>query len=395
MNSTPNTPAPMPSGFFQNMSNFFFGKNEITNGITGFKSVKFYLVLALYLASTVILAHDAFFFSYGSFQWNQPILVVLTAFLVISTINWELLLTGKPEGANLLLQCVLVIPFAIFIARILGKPAAPQDANLTSWVAHYADEAGKLILPDFLIKPLEWAAAFFQNIWLLVLIVILEIALCFKGQKLKAGILCTFIAVIFIKSLSEIRHPGMFLLGTAFLFVGFALQACNYARLAYFEQVVDSMPMASDSRLLGTILRCMSIMYESEKMEERQFLQIVRSSYSPHGEYPEGDVKAIAGEISRKMIFEYSLVSLNGSKDGYFAYPKSSLFHANNLLYYISIIPRIAIISVIALLWLASPVDLIPDFLPFGGLDDAIIAILSTVVAKRSLVDIHAQGPKE
>jgi len=84
------------------------------------------------------------------------------------------------------------------------------------------------------------------------------------------------------------------------------------------------------------------------------------------------------------MLYEYSLITISATSSGYFATPDPELFNCSSLLQKIAVLPRMAVILVLAVLWLASPIDLIPDALPFGGVDDVVVAILSSTIVKKT-----------
>ena len=86
------------------------------------------------------------------------------------------------------------------------------------------------------------------------------------------------------------------------------------------------------------------------------------------------------------MYDEQRLIELRGNRGGTFLTPCPELGVENTLLRGVAEVPRLLFALFFALLWIVSPVDLIPDAIPFfGTLDDAAVAILAALSCGRTL----------
>ena len=89
-------------------------------GVSGFRAWRFWVVLLLYMGSFLCFVRDPFFQRAGVFSYQQGMVTLLLAFVIVATLCWEMMLFGPPRGANLLLQFAMCLPSFLFIARIVG-----------------------------------------------------------------------------------------------------------------------------------------------------------------------------------------------------------------------------------------------------------------------------------
>ena len=102
-------------------------------GVSGFRSWRFWVVLALYLVGFLLFARDPFFWRGGVFSYQQGMVTLLLAFVITASLCWEMMLFGPPRGANLLLQFAMCLPAFLFLARITASPSAPPpDVGVVS-----------------------------------------------------------------------------------------------------------------------------------------------------------------------------------------------------------------------------------------------------------------------
>jgi hypothetical protein len=92
-----------------------------TPGVDTLWSAKWIVVAAAYSLAIGFMAKDPWF-GERYFSWDQGVIVILLSFIVVSTLCFEWHLMGRPEGINILLQFLLMFPFALFLGRIIGKP---------------------------------------------------------------------------------------------------------------------------------------------------------------------------------------------------------------------------------------------------------------------------------
>ena len=71
--------------------------------------------------------------------------------------------------------------------------------------------------------------------------------------------------------------------------------------------------------------------------------------------------------------------------------PDYKLYNCDNILSHIAIFPRVTVILFLTIIFLLSPVDIIPDSLPLiGVLDDMALTVISFFATKNSL-EVHRE----
>ncbi len=373
--------------YLLSLKNHLFTPMEISNGITGFGSIKFYIALAFYIAAFLVLAYDPFFRAYGTFTYKQGMVSLLLGFIIIAALNWEFLIFGKPAGANLFLQLMQLFPFSLLCARLLAKPSQPPvPADLLGSIREFLETSRSFLfswVPD-------WIQDIFANWQISLLLVFILLIFCLRPLKLKIGALA-FLFFYVIASNVENRPSMNLFLGIILLAVGWWLQFCLYSKVIFFENMVRKLRSSSKCGEIfaRTVCRIMSYLYENQRISEETISQIVQTEYSHLQNYSGQDLKIISGEITRKMLFEYKLAELRCDSDGLFLYANPALSHYDGLLSWISVVPRVVLIFAIAVLWLVSPIDIIPDAIPIVGiLDDVTVSLISALAIKNSVKEL-------
>jgi len=80
--------------------------------------------------------------------------------------------------------------------------------------------------------------------------------------------------------------------------------------------------------------------------------------------------------ILQRLVHDHGLLILENTKEGTFLIPDLKRFETTNELAAICRWPRNCVVLFVALVWIVSPIDIIPDFMPLGVVDDAVIAYL-------------------
>ncbi len=361
---------------------------SLGGGIASARDPKFYAVALLYLGAFIAFAHDGFFQVEGVFLYQQGIVTLLLAFVLAATLNWELYLFGRPAGANLVLQFIAIFPWALFLARILGDPT-PQPlfpessglfADLLSTVEDFIHASGERFLPP-------WLVDIFANWKISLLAIICLFILSCRFLKLKLAGLIILLLIPLSQTLAAAPEPE-FLLGSLLFLFGLSWQFCRYDKTIFFENVIASLQISNgiDEALLRVVLNTMQRLFAgNQKLSEAHFLQMVKDAY-PSAAADDEEARALAAEITRKMVYSYNLVHIQGGSDGFFLLPNQRLYTYDSLLVSIAAVPRIVLMLITAVIWVLLPIDLIPDAIPFfGTLDDISVTILSTYVLKKSL----------
>ena len=368
---------------------WFSGGVSDDRGVASFTSPRFFAVLLFYLASCIILAMDPFFQRNGIFVYRQGIVTVFFAFVVTAALNWELLLFGRASGGNLLLQVMQIPPLTLLLARLIAFPSKPVvSSSFFEELKQFARTADKKALDIFGAIP-DWLRDLFSN-WRISLcfILVLMILSC-RNLRVKIASLISLL-VIFLASLLEDKgwFSSYLVAGALLLALGYMFQFCRYDRVVFFENAVRRIARTGtcDSLLASVMLSVLSDFYESGRVSRQQLLQRVQSVYAQDQALNGGDLQLIAGEIVRKMVYEFNLAEVHSNADGEFLAPQPGLFRYDNLLGMIAVVPRVMLTFVFCMLWILFPIDLIPDGIPFFGvLDDMTVTLISCFVFQRSI----------
>lgn len=372
-----------------NIFSLLWTPGEYHNGINSFKDWKFYLVLILYAASFLIFAHDKFFHTdNGAFLYTQGIVTLTLSLVVCASFTWELTLFGKPTGANLLLQTVVMLPFALMNARLLANPSMPSEP--TGEFTQIIKQIKGVIAQEMPEMLPEWVIDLFANGRITVLFILILFILCLRNLTLKTGGIIFIYIVLFFNRIAGESSLGHLIFGTILLIVGLSMQFCRYDKLVYWENVIrrfQTSPTAG-KELFSVMLSIMDKLSSGKPISEPNYTQIVRSVYSSSGiKLADNEANQTAASICREMIYTYNMVSLKNDNDGIFLHVDPLLFRDENLLCAVATFPRVIFALVFAFLWIFMPFDLIPDALPFiGTLDDVTVAVLSGIVVHNSML---------
>ena len=390
------------SGIWRDVGNWLTNPRNVSKGVATWKCWSFWLALACYTGSFLLIVRDPFFQERYHFVL-RCIFPFLVAFFLLAAINWELLLTGAPKGANLLLHIMMIPPVTLLFARMLLAPEAPVEDGPFSWFTRtlgfmlaealdsFADLLNLLVakLPTLLKDTLT-------HPWLALLLIVFLTILSIRNHYLRISAI-VFILVTMLGGLLTSGGDCTYSIGSLLLFgMGFWFQWNPYRKLIYHLNVIKRLKIMrtpADRRFFDAVLTVMNRLFESPGMDNQRLLHIVKQVYAPNGiEFEENDLKLLAGEITRRMVEDLELVSIEmtGCRICIFALPQ--LYHCNETLANITSFARLFAVALIAFLWTIMPFDIIPDFIPFFGLlDDIAVNALSLVIGKRCL----QQRPKK
>ena len=368
---------------------WFSGGVSDDRGVSTFTSPRFFAVLLFYLASFIILALDPFFQRNGIFVYRQGIVTVFFAFVITAALNWEMLLFGRASGGNLLLQIMQLPPLTLLLARLIAFPSKPViPSSLAEKVKQFVMDADKALFDIAGAIP-DWLRDLFSNWRISLCFILVLMVLSCRNLRVKIATLISLL-VIFLASLLEAKgwFSSYLVAGALLLGIGYVFQFCRYDRVIFFENAVRRIARTGtcDSLLASVMLSVLSDFYESGRVSRQQLLQRVQSVYAQDRALNGGDLQLIAGEIVRKMVYEFNLAEVHSNADGEFLAPQPGLFRYDNLLGMIAVVPRVMLTLVFCLLWILFPIDLIPDGIPFFGvLDDMTITLISCFVFQRSV----------
>ena len=362
---------------------FFTPYSEVNNISTCF-CWRFWLILGCYLAAFLLVIRDPYFLS-GNHVILMDLIPFVLAYVIAAAVNWEMQFTGKPTGANLVLQTVQMVPFAVLLARILGNQTPSADngnfwSTIFTGVKHQVQ--GLLLgLDAWFPRPL---LEMFAHPWMLLLLLAVLFALCFRSRGLRLSAIMLMLVISIVSMLTVQSQPSVwFWLALVCFAVGLAMHWCDYHPIGYARNVCLRLKHSEDARFFTVILEAMEKMREGKTLNFVQFGQIVRRNYSPDGEYNDEELALMSREICRRMVDDYGLVVIAVNSAGTTMRPTPEILGNDEILTKSTLILRMATVGLVALVWTLMPVDPIPDAVPVVGvLDDLAIFAFSMFAGK-------------
>jgi hypothetical protein len=300
--------------------------------------------------------------------------VGILAFLVVAGFCWESYLLGRPSGINLILQFLLIVPLTLLIGRIAGLPPAPEVSygflgQLKDYVLHVKDEIG---LGS--IMPL-WIQDIFRNPAILLLILFTAIAFTQQKSSRRFALIVVAFLIPAMQTLAHDPRPSiLFGIGCLAMIVGIVLQYSRYATLVGQQNILQRLHAVDDRAELTCSLRISKRAAEDGYVTEDGVLAVVQRQYI---KFDPSTVRAIAQTISQRLVREHRVLQLHGDERGFFLIPHRDIFKIDSIFDEIAIWIRKILITGLVILWLISPIDLLPDSIPIlGALDDALISLV-------------------
>ena len=356
-------------------------------GVASMTALRFFAVLFLYIAALIVIARDPFFQHNGIFVYRQGIVTVFFAFVLTASLNWEMLLFGRVAGGNLILQLMQLPALTLLLARLTAfpsKPIGPKGILQNLFQYLHSVEQDTLNLTGSVPA---WLSDLVGNWRISLCFMLILFFLSFRNLQLKLGLLLSILIILFGSAIAQ--GLSIWLIGgTVLLIAGYTFQFCRYDRVIFFENAVRRIARSGpcDSLLSSVMFSVLSAFYENGRVSRQQLLQLIQGVYAENYPLHGNDLQLIAGEIVRKMVYQYGLAQVHFSSEGEFLAPNPRLFRYDNLLGMAAIAPRLLLTASFAIVWIMLPVDLIPDGIPlFGVLDDAVVALISGFALQKAL----------
>lgn len=355
-------------------------------GIKSFRDWRFYLVAFLLSGSLLCLIYDSYFIADEEFKYCQGTVVLLMALTIAAAFLWETPIFGKPAGANLLLQAFSILPFGLLMARLCAADGKSSQELTAPNLAGFWEPMGNALTKTLEIIP-EWIRDLVSN-WQITLLFLLVLGiLCLRSIQLRTGAIGLVLLLLFAHQFTRGGNLMNLTVSALLLMTALSFMFSRYDKVSYYENILKRLRRSKTlgAEELRAVLLVMEQLERKKRLSDGNFRQIVKDCYMVNGAYTENELNMISGELAKRMIHNHDLVSLRNDSEGIFLFPDPLLFQDDNLLSSIAVVPRIAFVSVFAILWVIMPVDLIPDALPLvGTLDDIAVMILSGIVIQSS-----------
>lgn len=346
-----------------------------TPGVDTLWSGKWLIVALAYSLAVGLMARDPWF-GERYFAWNQGVIVILLSFIVISTLCFEWHLMGRTEGINVLLQFLLMFPFALFLGRIIGKPwnYSGQTGLLGKAAGFIKATLNASGISGLIPRPLQ---ELFASPGLAVFMLFICAALSFGHRKAtRIGLLLTAVLIPLAGSLSYSPRPSpLFLLGVGLMLFGAALQFLDVNKYVCDLNILTRLKHVDDEAERKCSIRIAKRAFEDGRVTEQTVLETVRRCYSDQHNFEPDSIPLIARSLSHRLVHEHGLLSVHLSSDGLFLAPAKNLYVYDSLLAEVALWPRSIILGGIAIIWWLSPLDIIPDAAPIVGTIDDILVL--------------------
>jgi hypothetical protein len=345
-------------------------------GIVGIYDPKWIFVALCYIVAIVFMGQDPW---YGDkqFTYNQGIFVGILAILMVAGFCWESYLLGRPNGINLILQCLLIVPVALLIGRIAGLPSAPEESygflgQLKDYLISIKDAIGfGSIVP-------QWIQDVFRNPGILLLIFFTSIAFTQKRPSRRFALIVVAFLIPSMQTLAHDPKPTLsFGIGFLAMVAGIALQYSRYDRVVGQQNILHRLHAVADQFELTCSLRISKRAIEDGIISEDGVLAVVHREYSKRFDFNAVTVRGIAQAVSHRLVREHRILELHGDERGLFLIPHPNIFKIDSIFDEIAIWIRKIILTGLAFIWLISPIDLFTDSIPIlGAIDDALITLV-------------------
>ena len=203
---------------------YFTEPYQFRKGVESWKCWRFWIILACYTASLLLIAHDPMFLE--QYRFNiRSIFPLILAYILGATLHWEFLFTGSPHGANFLLQCAMFPSFGFLFMRCLVSPTTATSTN-SFWGTIWTSLTSPITsLSNTLLKETPvFLREIFTHPWLCLLLLGCLILLSLRNRVLKVSALMFCGVISFCGMLSLPGDKSYFILAVILLLVGLYLQ---------------------------------------------------------------------------------------------------------------------------------------------------------------------------
>jgi hypothetical protein len=345
-------------------------------GVAGIYDPKWIFVALCYIAAIALMGQDPW---YGDrqFTYNQGIFVGILAFLIVTGFCWESYLLGRPNGINLVLQFLLIIPLALFIGRIAGLPPAPEASygflgQIKDYISQLKDEIG-----FGSIVPL-WIQDVFRNPGILLLIFFTSVAFTQQKSSRRFALIVVAFLIPSMQTVSHVPGPSIqFGIGCLAMITGIVLQYSRYGYIVGQQNILNRLHAVDDRSELICSLRIANRAADDGYITEDGVLAVVHREYGKTLDLDPLTVRGIAQALSYRLVREHRVLELHGDERGFFLVPYPNIFKIDSIFSEIAVWIRKIILTGLVVIWLISPIDFFPDGIPIiGALDDALIALV-------------------
>jgi hypothetical protein len=342
------------------------------------------VVLVLYVGAARLMIRDPWF-SGEMFLWRQSSILVILGLLVVLTMAFEWHLLGVAKRLNLLAQLVLAYPFTIFLARLLGRPwnEGGSDSLLARVFGLARTAAETFGLTSFI--PAWLADAFASPGTTLVLLAFCLVTVVCQSPAARIGGTVTLMLVPLAVACAQPPFPSRwFLVGLACMVAGMWLQYADVTKYYRDRTILDRLRHVTDEAARRASLRLVTRAWDSGRLGEATAEGIVRQVYAGMPRDASSSPRAAeTRDITRLLVHDlvttHGLLDVRHNTEGIFLVPAADAAGHDEVLEQVARFPRIVLVTILAIVWVLMPVDLLPDAIPLvGAIDDVVIMSLAS-----------------
>jgi hypothetical protein len=345
-------------------------------GVNRLFSWQWYLVASCFYGAFCLMAFDPWF-GRSQFHYGFSLISMLIAYVLLVTLFFDMKLFGRNQGANLFLQISFFFPLMLFVARILGRPGpdVEQRFSVLRVVRETLSQANLFVFggefPPRIIVEILTSPATAITMGLLFAGTAIP-----KSRALKGGIiLMVILGALFGTVASETTPSLSWFLGVALMIFGLTWMRHDVVSVQDDFVMVSILRDIDDAAEYKASLKLCNNALKDGPLTLNTALDIVAEIYQG---YTPAEVGYIAETLCTRLIERYKLLELIHAEDKKLV-PGRAFDSQPGLFEVAALLPRDIVIIVIAIVWIVSPLDLIPDAIPFIGLlDDMCIAYLGT-----------------
>jgi hypothetical protein len=343
-------------------------------GVSGL-GMKFGLVFLLYAFAFAFMGKDPWYGAY-EFEWTQGVIALLISFFVVTTLafDWEIL--GTTKGPNCLLSLILMIPFSLFTGRIMGKNVHSEfEMSLLGGALDQVKNLSGFLGLTSMIP--NWMQEVFSSPGTALILLGVCGALAVRNKIAQKGLLLSALLLPFLTSFAyEPKVSYWFVGGMLFMFCGIAIQYLDMNRYHWSAVIISSFENVLDVAERESLIRVMEYVRKHGRMTDKALYAIISRCYRDQHQIADADFYHISLGIAQRLVAEHGLLKMHTTNDGQYFVINERIFVRDNVLAEIIRWPRNLIIGIVGILWLLSPIDIMPDTLPGGTIDDALISVL-------------------
>lgn len=317
------------------------------------------------------------------FTIAQPIVAAATGYVIYVTLCWKWQAFGDPRKLPNFIAHITFF-FAVFFLLSSLYSEAPDTTSCLDLFAQTSQWVGKLL---FKISPAVFDVIRSPGIALLFIAVCVALAIPRRDAASWIFVFVSFVAVILGLTSKAIAFPGWILVGIVSMGCGLALLHYDPTEARFWDFVVTR--LRGDRALAGDLelkLRLLQRMRQLDNsLPDRLCLGVVARAISQPTNSPA--VRELTTRVVGQLIEQDHLAVAVQTPEG-----RSLALSGKTQLSPESGVAEVfkaVLILLLVLVWVLSPVDLWPDALPFGAIDDAFVALLGGGVFYKTMIEFR------